>query len=70
MCSDAFGVVSEYRGGRSDRVRHRYGGHRLRLDGHQQRAWITISAGASGSGNGSVTFTVAANPGQQAVPAR
>ena len=27
--------------------------------------WLTITSGASGSGNGSVTFTVAANTGAQ-----
>ena len=28
-----------------------------------QDSWITVTAGASGSGNGTVTYTVAANPG-------
>ena len=69
MCSDAFGAVSQHRGCRRDRFRQHHRGHRLRLDGRSNAAWITITAGASGSGNGSVTYTVAANPGQQAVPA-
>ena len=31
------------------------------LDRHHERAWIAITAGASGSGIGSVTFSIAAN---------
>jgi hypothetical protein len=28
-------------------------------------SWITVTAGASGTGNGTVRFTVAANPGKK-----
>jgi hypothetical protein len=28
-----------------------------------QDSWITVTAGGSGSGNGTVTYSVAANPG-------
>ena len=38
------------------------GGRRVRVDGGQQRAVADDHGGASGSGNGTVQFSVAANP--------
>jgi len=32
------------------------------VDGDEQRRWITIKSGSTGSGNGSVGYTVAPNP--------
>ena len=43
--------------------RERDGGERVQLDGHEQRELMSVTAGASGSGNGTVSYTVAGNSG-------
>ena len=46
------------------RLDRRHGVRRLHLDGGQQRhGWLTVTSGASGSGPGTVAFSVAANTG-------
>ena len=49
------------------RGRHRLGDrHRrdwLQVDRRSNAAWITVTSGANGSGNGSVSYNVAANTG-------
>ena len=41
-----------------------HGACRLRLDSHEQRSWLAITGGASGSGNGTVIYSVAPYTGQ------
>jgi len=49
------------RGGGRKRYRKRHRVQWLRVDGYEQRQLITITSGESGSGNGTVHYTVAAN---------
>ena len=46
-----------------ERHRDGHGRHGLQLGRGRNDAWITISSGANGSGNGSVSYNVAANMG-------
>ena len=49
---------------------HRDCGFDLRLDRGSNDSWITIGVGASGTGNGNVTYNVTANCTTRRAPAR
>ena len=55
--SEQLSVTSDAR----DRDRFCDRGHRVRLDAASSASWITVTSGASGSGNGSVGYSIAAN---------
>ena len=69
-CASDLTRFSQRRGGRSDGVRRGDGAAGCDWTATSNAAWITISAGASGSGNGSVTYDVTRIPTPRHAPGR